>query len=237
MELLENFRAIEIETPVDKIVNQIRKLIISGQLKIGDKLPSERKLSERLGVGRTYIRDAIKKLEFLGILTTIPQSGVVVKGVDISVMEGLLSNIMKIDKPDFFSLVETRIMMERFVVQQAAQRRTDEHIAQMEIALSDYREKIEAGLNAEQEDLNFHLKIVDASRNKVVKTLMLIILPDILNIYIKENVCGDGVKRKSLYEHENILDAIKNKDSVMAEKYMIEHLKDVFEFSKSKVSF
>jgi GntR family transcriptional repressor for pyruvate dehydrogenase complex len=120
MELLENFKAIEVETPVDKIIRQIRELIITGYLRPGDKLPSERKLSEKLGVGRTYIRDAIKKLEFVGILSTLPQSGVIVNGVDISVMEGLLSNIMKIEKPDFHSLVETRVMMEKFMVQVAS---------------------------------------------------------------------------------------------------------------------
>ena len=237
MELLENFRTIEVETPVDKIVSQIKGLIASGQLKIGDRLPSERKLSEKLGVGRTYIRDAIKKLEFLGILTTMPQSGVYVKGVDISILEGLLSNVMKIEKPDFFSLVETRLMIERYVVQLAAQRRTEEHLEQIEAALEAYREKVNQGKSAEQEDLNFHLTIVDASQNKVAKTLMLIILPDILKIYIRENVCPVGEVNKSLLEHEKILDAIKKQDVALAEKNMLLHLRDVYEFSKSKVNF
>ena len=235
MELLENFRAIEIETPVDMIVRQIRELIVSGQLKPGDKLPSERKLSEKLGVGRTYIRDAIKKLEFLGILATMPQSGVVVKGVDISVMEGLLSNVMKIEKPDFFSLVETRIMMERFVVRHAALKRTEKQLEELENALLEYEVKIKNGLKAEQEDLNFHLKIVDASQNSVIKTLMLIILPDILNVYIKENVCSNDPSKKTLLEHENILEAIKRKDPDQAEEFMLQHLRDVYEFSKSKM--
>ena len=63
-DLLKNFREIVIETPVDKIIRQIRELISSGQLKPGDRLPSERMMSERFGVGRTYVRDAIRKLEF-----------------------------------------------------------------------------------------------------------------------------------------------------------------------------
>ena len=63
-DLLKNFREIVIETPVDKIIRQIRELISSGQLKSGDRLPSERMMSERFGVGRTYVRDAIRKLEF-----------------------------------------------------------------------------------------------------------------------------------------------------------------------------
>jgi len=71
--MLENFTTLKQETPVDKIILQIRTLITSGQIKSGDKLPSERKLAEKLGVGRTHVRDAIRKLEFYGILKTLPQ--------------------------------------------------------------------------------------------------------------------------------------------------------------------
>jgi len=75
MELLNNFSQIVIETPVDQIIRQIKELITSGQLNPGDRLPPERKLCEKLGVGRTHLRDALKKLEFYGILKTHPQSG------------------------------------------------------------------------------------------------------------------------------------------------------------------
>ncbi|MGQ1784154.1 MULTISPECIES: FadR/GntR family transcriptional regulator [unclassified Saccharicrinis] len=235
MELLENFKAIEVETPVDKIIRQIRELIVSGYLKPGDKLPSERKLSEKLGVGRTYIRDAIKKLEFVGILNTLPQSGVVVNGVDITAMEGLLSNIMKIEKPDFFSLVESRIVMERFSVQQAAIRRTDEDIAAMQKALDAYNARTKLNLPAENEDFIFHLRIAEASHNSVIKTMLLIILPDIIKIYIAEKVCDNEHKIRRVKEHEAILQAIIDGDGNKAEKHLMEHLQDVIEFSKQKI--
>lgn len=234
MELLESFKPIEVETPVDMIIRQIRELIMSGYLNPGDKLPSERKLSEKLGVGRTYIRDAIKKLEFVGILNTLPQSGVVVNGVDIAAMEGLFSNIMKIEKPDFFSLVETRVVMEKFAVQQAAVRRTDEDIAAIKEALANYNARVEKDLPAENEDFVFHLRIAEASHNSVIKTMMLIIIPDIMKIYITEKVCGDERKAKRIKEHEAILQAIIDGEGNEAERQMADHLNDVVEFSKNK---
>jgi len=103
--MLSNFREIAVETPVDKIIKQIRSLIISGQLKAGDKLPSERKLAERLGVGRTQVRDAIAKLDFYGILKTMPQSGTVVAGIGMSALEGLITNVLKLEESDFSDLV------------------------------------------------------------------------------------------------------------------------------------
>ncbi|MFA9371915.1 MAG: FadR/GntR family transcriptional regulator [Labilibaculum antarcticum] len=232
MDLLDNFKTIEVETPVDKIIRQIRGLIVSGYLNPGDKLPSERKLSEKLGVGRTYIRDAIKKLEFFGILTTLPQSGVVVNGINISAMEGLFSNIMKIERPEFFSLVETRVNMELFSVRAAAERRTEDDLRDIEKALEAYEEKANNNLPAENEDFLFHLKIAEASHNAVVKAMMLIILPDILAIYRRENVCGEDAMAITLREHRAIIEAIKEKDSDKAALLMSEHLHDVLEFSR-----
>ncbi|MRT94284.1 FadR/GntR family transcriptional regulator [Ancylomarina sp. 16SWW S1-10-2] len=232
MDLLDNFKTIEVVTPVDKIIRQIRGLIVSGYLNPGDKLPSERKLSEKLGVGRTYIRDAIKKLEFFGVLTTLPQSGVIVNGIDISAMEGLFSNIMKIERPDFFSLVETRVTMEVFSMRCAAERRTEDDLIELEKALEAYEEKAKKHLPAENEDFLFHLKIAEAGHNAVIKAMMLIILPDILAIYRQEHVCQKDVTEGNSNEHRDILNAIKEQDGEKAALLMENHLQNVLDFSK-----
>ena len=235
MEILDSFKTIEIESPVDKIIRQIRDLIVTGYLNTGDKLPSERKLSEKFGIGRTHIRNAIKKLEFYGILTTHPQSGVVVNGADLCAMEGFITNVMKIERPDFFSLVETRCIIEAFSVQQAAIRRTEEDLLKIEEAHAAWEEKIRSKLPAENEDFLLHLKIAEACHNSVIKTLMLIVLPDILDIYRKENVCtADGLE-KSLREHKNIIKAIRQKNPDLAVRYMKDHLRDVLNFSKKNI--
>ncbi|MCH1533928.1 MAG: GntR family transcriptional regulator, partial [Schleiferiaceae bacterium] len=93
MEILNNFSEIKVESPVDKIIRQIRDQIGSGQLKPGDRLPSERMLSDRFGVGRTQLRDALRRLEFYGILKTLPQSGTVVAGLGIPALQGLMTDM------------------------------------------------------------------------------------------------------------------------------------------------
>ncbi len=233
MDVLENFKTIEVESPVDKIIKQIRNSIVSGQLKTGDKLPSERKLSETFGIGRTYVRDAIKKLEFYGILKTLPQSGTIVSGADISAMEGLIANVIKLNENDFFHLVETRVVLETYACGQAAMRRTSRDIADLEEKLDEYKQKVDARLSSVREDLNFHLRIAEASQNKVIKSLMLILIPDILEIYKKLNVCAEGRFYKSFENHKVILDCIVKQDSTGAEKAMRNHLKDVLDFSLS----
>lgn len=231
--MLENFNAIKVESPVDKIIKQIRDLITSGQLAPGDHLPAERKLAEKLGVSRSHVRDAIQKLEFYGILRTRPQSGTVVAGIGITALEGLISDVLKLEKSDFASLVETRVILETEAAALAAERRTEMDLAAIERALVAYEDKIRAGESAVEEDLLFHLKIAEASKNAVLKSLMLIITPDIVNNFIQYKVCDDQAELKAIYEHQKILEHIRNGDVQAAGNAMKEHLQDVSNFSKS----
>jgi len=232
--MLENFSEIKVETSVDKIIRQIRSLITSGQLNSGDKLPPERKLAEKLGVSRTHVRDAIRKLEFYGILRTLPQSGTVVAGMGITALEGLITDVLKLEKTEFSSLVETRVILETNGAKLAAERRTPEDIIEIEKALKAYEAKVRLNESAVEEDLMFHLKIAEASKNAVLKSLMLIITPDIVNSFIQYKVCEDNeIDNKVLQEHEEILEHIVNGNGHAASKAMGRHLRDVLEFGKS----
>ena len=128
MDLLNNFSEIVFESPVDQIIRQIRDLISSGYLKPGDRLPSERLLSEKFGVGRTQLREALRKLEFYGILETKPQSGTIVSGLGIPALQGLMTDMLKLQGNDFKSLVESRVILERSIIQLAAVNRTEHDI-------------------------------------------------------------------------------------------------------------
>lgn len=231
--MLENFTTIKQESPSDKIIKQIRDLITSGQLKAGDRLPSERSLAERFGVGRAHVRSALQKLEFYGILRTHPQSGTVVAGIGLTALEGLITDVLKLETNDFTSLVETRVILEIHATKLASERRSDEDILEIEKALNAYGKKIENKENAVEEDLNFHLKIAEASKNNVLKSLMLIIAPDIVHNYIKYKVCDEQKEFKAFKEHQKILEYIVKKDSEAASRMMQEHLKDVIDFSVS----
>lgn len=231
--MLDKFTKVQVESPVDVIIGQIRSLIVTGNLKPGDKLPSERKLSDSFGVGRTYVRDAIKKLEFFGILKPLAQSGTVVSGTDISVLEGLFTNVIKLNKKDFFYLVETRVLLERESARLAATRRSDKDIEAIWDAYYSYEAQVKKNLPGVDMDFNFHLKIAEVSQNPVIKSLMLIVIPDILKAYRKLNVCGAGRYLKSANEHIEIIKMIEKRDGDGAAQMMDKHLQDVLEFSKT----
>lgn len=230
--MLDNFRQIKVDTPVERIIRQIRHLISTGQLSPGDRLPAERKLAERLGVSRGNVRDALQKLEFYGILRTLPQSGTVVAGLGITALEGLITDVLQIEEHDFASLVETRVTLEVRAAQLAAERRTPEDLIAIQQALEAYETKLRSGGSAVEEDLLFHLKIAEAGRNGVLKSLMLIITPDIVKSYRRYRVCDDPVDLKTLREHEEILHYISAQDVEGVGRAMREHLRDVTDFSR-----
>jgi len=214
----------------NEIILQLRDLMNNKNLEPGDKLPSERTLSEKFGVSRSSVREAIQKLEFYGILVSKPQSGTFVAEIGQVAMNGMVNDILRLDEPDFKSLVETRILLELKTVRLAARRRTDDDLELMKNALDAYREKVENGEDAVQEDLLFHLAIAKASGNSTMNTFMLIITPEILTNFEKYHVCDKNMAFRGIQEHQDIFDAIKEQNPQLAKEKMKVHFKNLYQF-------
>lgn len=231
--MLENLNKIEIENPVELIISQIRDLIRSGTIKPGEKLPAERKLAEHLGVSRGQVREAINKLQFYGIVKVQPQSGTTVTGIGIVALEGLITDILKIENVDLKSLIHTRILLEKEAARLAARNRTKDDLVQLSNALSQYEKQLDLTNNAVEEDLLFHIKIAEASKNIVLKSLMIIITPDIVKNFIQFKVCSESNNKKTIEEHQKILEMIFQQNEKGAEEAMEVHLSDIQIFSST----
>ncbi|WP_017257559.1 FadR/GntR family transcriptional regulator [Pedobacter arcticus] len=232
--LIDTITAIQVESPVDKIIIQLKQLITSGQLKPGDRLPAERVLSEKFGVGRSYIREAILKLEFYGLLKINPQSGTYVAGLSINVIDSIISDIINFNKDDFNALIEARCYLEFSAVKLAAERRTEEDLAAIKEALVNYEDKINSGVNnAVEEDMLFHIKIAKASKNSVIESMILILIPDLIKNIVDNKVCGENRGKSAIPEHRAILKAIETKDVALAEQAMTTHLNEIWQISKA----
>ncbi|TMM56737.1 FadR family transcriptional regulator [Maribacter algarum] len=212
------------------IITKIRDLMNYKNLEPGDKLPSERMLSEKFGVSRSNVREAIQKLEFYGLLTSKPQSGTFVADIGQVAMNGMMEYILRLEEPDFKSLVETRILLELKTVRLAALRRTEEDLIQLKKALEAYAEKVENGEDAVQEDLLFHLAIAKASGNSTMNTFMLIITPEIITKFEEHHVCDKGLAFSGIKEHQDIYDAIKDQKPKLAKEKMKVHFKTLYQY-------
>jgi GntR family transcriptional repressor for pyruvate dehydrogenase complex len=212
------------------IIIGIRDLINYKNLEPGDKLPSERMLSEKFEVSRSNVREAIQKLEFYGLLKSRPQSGTFVANIGVTALNGMIEDILRLDEPDFKSLVETRILLELKTARLAALRRTEDDLEQIKEALQAYKNKVINGEDAVQEDLLFHLAIARASGNSSMNTFMLIITPEIITNFEKYHVCDSGLAQSGIVEHQAIFDAIKEQNASLAKQKMKEHFKVLYQY-------
>lgn len=225
--MLKKFNKITIESPVDKVIQQIRTLIASGELKPGDTLPPERKLAETLDVSRQIVRDSIKKLEFYGLVKTHPQSGTKIRGKGLIALEGLIIDILDFEKADFESLIEFRNLLEIKCAGLAAEKRTENQVNLIKKAQLEYENKIQNGESGENEDLNFHLQIAEISGNSVLKLMMRIITPDILKNSNLRNRKTPKSRKDIIVEHKEIVNQINLKNPKGSKNAMRKHLRDL----------
>ncbi|MDV7140793.1 FCD domain-containing protein [Maribacter sp. TH_r10] len=210
------------------VICKIRDLINIRNLEYGDKLPSERIMSEKFNIKRNHIREAIRKLEFYGVLKSMAQSGTIL-AIGLTGFNGMVDEIISLDPPSFDELVETRISLELKTVFLASERRTDADLKKIKDSLNAYKARIIEGQDYLEEDLLFHLAIAKASKNKTLLTLMLLITPPILSTYERDKVCEGDKIESEIKKHENIYSAIANKDPQLAEEMMKDHF---FKLSK-----
>ena len=212
------------------IISEIKLLINKKNLEPGEKLPSERLLAERIGVTRGSIRNAIQKLEYYGLLKSMPQSGTFISNLGRAALNGMIDQILNLPEPDFKSLVETRIFLEIKSVRFAAARHTSVDLEHIEQALENYRSKTLAGEESVEEDLLFHLAIAQASHNPSLNQLMLSITPQIITDFEKYHFCKSDMALNAIKEHEAIVDAIRTKDPDQAELMMKEHFNVLYQY-------
>lgn len=213
-----------------EIISKIRDLINNKNLEPGEKLPSERMMSEKFGVSRSNVREAIQKLELYGLLKSIPQSGTFIANIGITALNGMIDDILRLEEQDFKSLVETRILLELKTSRLAANRRTEADLKEMKHCLDAYSEKVINGEDAVQEDLLFHLAIAKAAGNSTINTFMLIITPEIITNFEKYHVCDKNLALEGIREHQEIFDAIKDQKPLVAKQKMKNHFKALYQY-------
>ncbi|RDU22042.1 FadR/GntR family transcriptional regulator [Anaerosacchariphilus polymeriproducens] len=203
------------------VSEQIKELIASKDLKIGDKLPNEFDMAEQLQVGRGTIREAVKILVSQNILEI--RRGC---GTFVSERKGIMDDPLGLwiieDKQKLaLDLCQVRLMLEPQLARLAAQNATDEDIAQLWKAAKAVEEKIREGKNHSDEDIYLHVLIANISHNEVV-TKLISVIQSAVYLFIK--ITKSILREETIQTHEAIVSAIANKDAVAAENAMRKHL-------------
>lgn len=218
---------VQTERLYQQIVEQIELRFISGELKVGDKLPSERELAEQFAVSRIAVREAVKALREKGLVEIRPGKGTFITNGTQGVVRHSIGLLMKFGSAGASpNLVEVREIMEPEIAALAATRITDEQIdtmtkavGLMDKALDDVNVFVEA-------DLGFHLALAEATQNPIIPILMDSII-DLLREQRKRIALVSGGLSRGQFHHKKILDAIIRHDPKSARQAMQKHLEQV----------
>jgi DNA-binding GntR family transcriptional regulator len=195
--------------PLREIVfESLREAIMSGILEPGERL-MEIQLAEELGVSRTPVREAIRKLELENFVVMIPRKGAYVAGVSLK---------------DIADVFEIRSALEGLAAGLAAERITDDELEQMERVLF-YRAD-EGELDLEQlvkSDTDFHALVYKASRNERLIQI-LANLREQIQRFRTTSLAVPGRMKHAIDEHRRIVEALRNHDSEEAQSLAIAHI-------------
>ena len=212
------FDKIDNQSVVNIVLNQIKDSIMSGEIKPGDKIPTEVELMEQIGVGRNSIREAIKMLIALGVLEVKRGQGTfVATKVKPTFFDPLIFSLIIENKTDR-DLYELRYMFDSMVLLNVLGKATEEDIMQIEQCIIEMKEMYESKKYEKdfdffvKKDLEFHRIILEATRNPLV----IRIGQSIINLfpeYMKRSMRQKHGVKRSIENHMQILEVIKNKDS------------------------
>lgn len=217
----------------EHVIDSIKGMIARGELKCGEKIPSERDLAERFNVSRVPIREALKILEYMGILDSSRGDGTYVRNITVEDLIGKMDFAVTATADTLMDLLELRISLETFAAYYAAQRRTDEDIASIQKLLRDMREakKVNDGTEESVQNLRklshgFHQALVRAAHNAVLSSVYEY-LYELLDISRQFTINNSGISYSSIVAHEALFSKVIEGDAEGARQCMEEHMEDV----------
>jgi GntR family transcriptional repressor for pyruvate dehydrogenase complex len=225
---LENmYSPVQSSKVFEQIAEQIEKRILNGELQRGDRLPTERELSEQFHASRTAVREAMKTLAQKGLVDMRPGRGTIVIDGTSQAMRDSLGLMMKVGQAGSSdSLVELREIIEPEIAALAAMRARDEQISAMceavkvmDINLSEVNAYIAA-------DNDFHRALAKGTQNVLILALVDSIV-DLLSEQRKQIFSTQGAPERGQIHHKRILESVIRHDAEAAREAMHAHLQQV----------
>ena len=196
--------------PLREVVfNTLREAILTGELEPGEHL-MEVKLANKLGVSRTPIREAIRKLELEGLVVMTPRRS---------------AEVAKITKEDLVDVLEVRRVLEALSIELCCKNRTKEEIVLLKENLGKFKKSVESGDLTEiaKTDLQFHEIIYNATGNRRLNQI-LYNLREQMYRYRLEYIKDRQTRNTLIQEHQEIIDSIEKKDIERAKKAILVHI-------------
>jgi len=213
----------------DSVLDEIRRMIVKGDIKEGDKLPNQNEFAAQLGVSRPSLREALQTLHRIGAIKQRPGLGtVLVSRAPVLLPDDLDLPLMS-DNQATIELIETRRLIETGMIELAVERVTEKEIGQIGKVVDDMSAAADKGdiVEYQEKDLIFHILIAKATHNRFIIRLFQTIRQS-LDQFLKEAFSAMPQRvTPSLANHLSIYEALCAKDKNRASAAMADHLLQV----------
>ena len=211
----------------DDAIEKIKGMIVSGELRPGDRLPKEAVLAAQLGLSRNSLREAVRALSLVRILDVRQGDGTYVTSLEPKALLDGLSFIVDLHHDttvlEFF---EVRRILEPAATALAAQKIDPETVAD----LRDHLTKVTADSTVEElveNDLEFHRRIAEAAGNSVLHSLIATLCGPTIRARVWRGLTQEGALKRTLDEHHAMVDALAAGQSDIAHALAIVHIAGV----------
>ena len=240
-DLLSYFVRVELPNPVDIVIDLIGKLIKDGIVNPGDRLPSEKRIEDRMQVPRGAITTAFRRLEAYGVVRTVAQSGTYVADLSRDALIGLISNLTAMDVKDYEHVSEIRCLLEEHAVRLVALNATNAELNELKELQQSINDSITSGNLRFDEDIVFHLKIAACSKNLALRSILTKLAVDSMAKLetIRQKIDLRFTKERleaGIREHNEILDRLIARDAEGAVKKVREHYSNSRAFRNKHLS-
>ena len=213
----------EKRTISEKIVDQITKLVVTGNIKVGDKLPPERELAAMLGVGRSSLREALRSMINMGLLAVKHSEGTYIKKADANSLKPYFQWNIMLENATLDDLIEARELIELDVVTKAAERRTPEDIQKLEATVENMKENEGDKQALVNYDIEFHRMLVEIAGNSIMLS-MIEIIRSAMEVWFSYVLSYKHNVSDTIVEHTEIMNAVRTGDGKKAHKLLEDHL-------------
>jgi GntR family transcriptional regulator, transcriptional repressor for pyruvate dehydrogenase complex len=213
------------KTLTSQVIDHIVGRIKDGEIKPGDRLPTETALTAELGVSRTCVREAMKSLESLGLISVRQRIGATVLEPSAANLLNAEQFSLAVNSQQTDDLIEFRKIMEVGLASLAAEKADEADLGAMASALDTYRAELATNRVDCNTDMSFHAALARASKNPIAQMVWQMLSSRLAEV-LSKTMTLPHICEETLSDHEKIYRAIKSRDGRKAREAMRAHLEN-----------
>lgn len=220
------FRPVSVGRASQDVVRQIKQAIHAGTLRPGDGLPSERELTDRLGVSRVTVRDALRTLEATGLveIRVGARGGAFVTAPEPDYVGEGLADMLLLSAISPVEVTEARMIFELGAIPLVCARRTDDDVAELEAICQRSVAALGAGRYDAELSAQFHIRLAACSHNAALSLIVDSFRGPLVSSLMRAQHVDPDLGSRGIREHQELVAVIRRRDVVSARRLMERHL-------------